>query len=127
MRYCYYCKKPMYASNESIWIGKKNFDCHLTCKKNNSPQTKPDRVKSDNGRQSPAQKIMNGCKTSDYWDIVCEKGELCPHCQRLVEGYEMGLESELEFLNNLIENRLAVFQNRIKFIENELKILEGKT
>ena len=33
MRYCYYCKKPMYTSNESIWIENKNYDIHKKCKK----------------------------------------------------------------------------------------------
>jgi hypothetical protein len=33
MRYCWYCKKPMYTSNESIWISKKNYDIHKKCKK----------------------------------------------------------------------------------------------
>ena len=32
MRYCYFCKKPMYTSNCSIWIKNKNFDVHKVCK-----------------------------------------------------------------------------------------------
>ena len=32
MRYCYYCKKPMYTSNESVWINNKNYDAHKRCK-----------------------------------------------------------------------------------------------
>lgn len=31
MRYCYYCKKAMYTSNKSIWIGRKNYDAHIKC------------------------------------------------------------------------------------------------
>ena len=33
-RVCYYCKKPMYSSNESIWIKNKNYDIHKKCKEN---------------------------------------------------------------------------------------------
>jgi len=32
MRYCYYCKKPMFTSNESVWIKGKNYDVHTKCK-----------------------------------------------------------------------------------------------
>lgn len=32
MRYCYYCKKPMCNSNDSIWIKGKNYDAHKKCK-----------------------------------------------------------------------------------------------
>jgi len=32
MRYCIKCKKPMYSSNESIWIKNKNYDIHKKCK-----------------------------------------------------------------------------------------------
>jgi len=32
MRFCYYCKKPMYTSIESIWIKNKNHDIHVKCK-----------------------------------------------------------------------------------------------
>ena len=32
MRYCTVCKKAMYTSNESIWVGKKVFDIHKKCK-----------------------------------------------------------------------------------------------
>ena len=32
MRYCIKCKKPMYSSNESIWIKGKNYDIHKKCK-----------------------------------------------------------------------------------------------
>ena len=32
MRHCFYCKKPMYSSNESIWIMGQNFDVHKRCK-----------------------------------------------------------------------------------------------
>jgi len=35
MRYCIVCEKPMYTSIESIWINKKNYDCHKKCKKEN--------------------------------------------------------------------------------------------
>jgi len=31
MRKCIICKKPMYSSNYSVWIGKKNFDAHKKC------------------------------------------------------------------------------------------------
>ena len=31
MRYCYYCKKSMYTSNGSVWIGRKNYDAHKKC------------------------------------------------------------------------------------------------
>jgi hypothetical protein len=33
MRYCIYCKKGMYSSNDSIWIKNKNYDMHAKCKK----------------------------------------------------------------------------------------------
>jgi len=33
MRYCIVCEKPMHTSIESIWINKKNYDCHKKCKK----------------------------------------------------------------------------------------------
>jgi hypothetical protein len=33
MKYCYYCKKPMYSSNESIWLLNKNYDIHSKCLK----------------------------------------------------------------------------------------------
>jgi hypothetical protein len=29
MRHCFYCKKPMYSSNESIWIMGQNYDISL--------------------------------------------------------------------------------------------------
>ena len=32
MRYCWICKKPMYSSNESIWIDGMNYDVHKKCK-----------------------------------------------------------------------------------------------
>ena len=32
MRYCYKYKKPMFTSNESIWIKHKNYDIHKKCK-----------------------------------------------------------------------------------------------
>ena len=32
MRFCFYCKKPMYSSNESIWIKETNFPAHKRCK-----------------------------------------------------------------------------------------------
>jgi hypothetical protein len=32
MRYCIRCKKPMYTSNESIWIKGKNYAIHKRCK-----------------------------------------------------------------------------------------------
>jgi len=32
MRYCFKCKKPMFASNESIWIKEQNFPIHKKCK-----------------------------------------------------------------------------------------------
>ena len=35
MRYCYYCKKPMFTSNHSIWIKGKNYDAHKACIKKN--------------------------------------------------------------------------------------------
>jgi len=31
MRYCYYCKKPMFTSNYSVWIKKKNYPAHKNC------------------------------------------------------------------------------------------------
>ena len=31
MRYCYYCKKPMYTSNFSVWVKGKNYDAHSKC------------------------------------------------------------------------------------------------
>ena len=34
-RFCYYCKKPMYSSNENIWIKNKNYDIHKKCKGEN--------------------------------------------------------------------------------------------
>ena len=39
-RVCYYCKKPMYSSNESIWIKNKNYDIHKKCKEENKPYNK---------------------------------------------------------------------------------------
>ena len=33
MRYCYYCKKPMYSSDKSIWLLNKNYDIHNKCRK----------------------------------------------------------------------------------------------
>lgn len=32
MRYCHICKEPMYTSNHSMWINKKNYDVHSKCK-----------------------------------------------------------------------------------------------
>lgn len=31
MRFCCYCGKGMYSSNENIWVGKVNFDIHSAC------------------------------------------------------------------------------------------------
>jgi len=31
MRYCIFCKKPMYTSNFSVWINGKNYDAHKKC------------------------------------------------------------------------------------------------
>lgn len=31
MRFCYFCKGPMYTSNNSIWIKGKNYDAHKKC------------------------------------------------------------------------------------------------
>lgn len=31
MRYCYYCKKPMYTSNYNIWIKGRNYNVHKKC------------------------------------------------------------------------------------------------
>lgn len=31
MRYCANCKKPMFTSNNSIWIGHINFEVHKKC------------------------------------------------------------------------------------------------
>ncbi len=31
MRFCIVCKKPMYTSNGSVWIGRKNYPCHVKC------------------------------------------------------------------------------------------------
>ena len=33
MRYCVWCKKPMYTSIESIWVKGENLDIHAPCKK----------------------------------------------------------------------------------------------
>ena len=33
MRYCIICNEAMYTSNESIWLNKKNYPCHVKCKK----------------------------------------------------------------------------------------------
>ena len=35
IRYCIRCKKPMYSSNENIWIKNKNYDIHKKCKGEN--------------------------------------------------------------------------------------------
>jgi hypothetical protein len=40
MRYCYYCKKPMYTNNESIWIKGKNYDIHKKCKDKSKEEKK---------------------------------------------------------------------------------------
>ena len=34
MRYCIFCKKPMFTSNFSIWIKGKNYDAHKKCAEN---------------------------------------------------------------------------------------------
>jgi hypothetical protein len=31
MRLCIYCNKPMFTSNYSIWVKRKNFDIHKKC------------------------------------------------------------------------------------------------
>ena len=31
MRYCVNCKKPMYTSNNSIWIKDVNYEVHKEC------------------------------------------------------------------------------------------------
>ena len=31
MRYCIFCKKPIYTSIHSIWIKGKNYDAHQKC------------------------------------------------------------------------------------------------
>lgn len=33
MKYCKLCKKPMYTSNYSIWLGDTNYPCHKDCVK----------------------------------------------------------------------------------------------
>ena len=32
MRFCFLCDKPMFTSNCSVWIAKKNYPIHKKCK-----------------------------------------------------------------------------------------------
>lgn len=32
MRFCILCDKAMFTSFESVWFGKKSYDCHAKCK-----------------------------------------------------------------------------------------------
>lgn len=31
MKYCKYCGLPMYTSNYSVWIERKNYPAHMKC------------------------------------------------------------------------------------------------